>query len=176
MFGATPLAGPVNAQLIATLLQQHADALHRYAAQWTVFPDDCVQEAFVKLAGQTELPDSIPAWLYHVVKNAAINRAKSERRRNKHEQLAAQKLAADRLANPGRSPESDEQESLEAALGVLSAGERELVVLRIWSQLTWQEVGDLTDQSSSSAQRRYVAVLKKLKKKLEQPCPPNPIH
>lgn len=170
------MAGPVNAQLIATLLQQHADALHRYAAQWTVFPDDCVQEAFVKLAGQRELPDSVAAWLYRVVKNAAINRAKSERRRNKHEQLAAQKLAADRLASIDQSPESDEQESLEAALGVLSAEERELVVLRIWSQLTWQEIGDLTGQSSSSAQRHYVAVLKKLKKKLEQPCPPNPIH
>lgn len=171
-----PLAGPVNAQLIATLLQQHADALHRYAAQWTVFPDDCVQEAFLKLAGQTELPDSIGAWLYRVVKNGAINRAKSERRRTKHEQLAAEKLAAQRRVDPDASFDVGEQETLEVALASLSADDRELIVLRIWSQLTWKEIGDLTDQSSSSAQRHYVAALNKLKKKLEQPCPPNPIH
>ena len=169
------MAGPVNAQLIAKLLRQHAEALHRYAAQWTVFPDDCVQEAFVKLAGQTELPDSLVAWLYRVVKNTAINRAKSERRRSKYEQQAAEKLAADRQPDSHQSFQIDEQKSLEAVLDGLSAGERELVVLRIWSELTWKEIGDLTDQSSSSAQRCYVAVLKKLKKKLEQPCPQNPI-
>ena len=170
------MAGPVNAQLIATLLQQHAEALHRYAAQWTVFPDDCVQEAFVKLAGQTALPDSIAAWLYRVVKNAAINRAKSEQRRTKHEQLAAEKLAADRRRIPGQSFDSYQQEELETALAVLAANDRELIVLRIWSQLTWEEIGNLTDQSSSSAHRHYVAALEKLKKKLEQPCPTNTIH
>ena len=88
------MAEPVDANLIARLLQQHADALRRYAAQWTVFPDDCVQEAFVKSAGQVPFPDSSAAWLYRVVRNAAINRGKSERRRAEHEQFAAQRWVA----------------------------------------------------------------------------------
>ena len=169
------LAGPVNAQLIATLLRQHADALQRYAAQWTVHPDDCVQDAFVKLAGQHELPDSLAAWLYRVVKNGAINRAKSEQRREKHERLAAKQLAAEKMAaDPTEgSSRTDEQIELETALANLNAVDRELIVLRIWSQLTWEEIADLTDQSSSGAQRHYVAALKKLKHALEQPCPTN---
>ena len=167
------MAGPVNAQLIATLLKAHSATLQRYAAQWTVCPDDCVQDAFVKLAGQSELPDSLAAWLYRVVKNGAINRAKSEQRRAKHEQLAAEKLAADRRSIAAGSSHMDEQFELETALANLNAPDRELIVLRIWSQLTWQEIADLTDQSSSGAQRHYVAALKKLKNTLEQPCPTN---
>ena len=170
---SSPLAGLVNAQLIATLLEAHAEALQRYAAQWTVCPDDCVQDAIVKLAGQSELPDSLVAWLYRVVKNGAINRGKSEQRRAKHEQLAAAKLAADRRSIAAESPHSDEQFELEAALANLNAIDRELIVLRIWSQLTWEEIADLTGQSSSGAQRHYVAALKKLKHILEQPCPTN---
>ena len=165
------MAGPVNAQLIATLLEAHADALQRYAAQWTVCPDDCVQDAFVKLAGQSELPVSLAAWLYRVVKNGAINRAKSEQRREKHERLAAEKLANDRRSE--ESSHTEDQIELETALAKLNAPDRELIVLRIWSQLTWKEIADLTDQSSSGAQRHYVVALKKLKHTLEQPCPTN---
>ena len=168
------MAEPVDAKLIARLLQQHTDALQRYAAQWTVCPEDCVQEAFVKLAGQTPLPNSIAAWLYRVVRNDAINRGKSERRRSEHEQFAAQRLAAEKDSFAQRSVELGGQEELEAALKELVAADRELIVLRIWSQLTWQEIATLTDQSSSGAQRHYVAALEKLKRKLEQSCPTNP--
>ena len=173
---SSPLAGPVNANLIATLLQQHAVALRRYAAQWTICPDDCVQDAFVKLAGQTELPDSLAAWLYRVVKNGAINRAKSEQRREKHERLAAKQLAVEKMAADqklGGSRHTDEQIELETALAKLNPTDRELIVLRIWSQLTWEEIANLTDQSSSGAQRHYVAALKTLKHLLEQPCSTN---
>ncbi|MDB2686926.1 sigma-70 family RNA polymerase sigma factor [Mariniblastus sp.] len=170
------MAGPVNANLIATLLEAHAAALQRYAAQWTVCPDDCVQDAFVKLAGQAELPDSLAAWLYRVVKNGAINRAKGEQRREKHERLAAKQLAAEKMAadkSRDGSGLSDEQIELETALAKLNATDRELIVLRIWSQLTWEEIANLTDQSSSGAQRHYVAALKKLKFILEQSCSTN---
>jgi len=80
------LARIVNARLIAQLLQQHGEALQRYAAQWTVTPEDCVQEAIVKLAGLDALPESPAAWLYRVVRNDALNRGRGERRRAAHEQ------------------------------------------------------------------------------------------
>jgi DNA-directed RNA polymerase specialized sigma24 family protein len=59
------------------------------------------------------------------------------------------------------------------AIDALPTTEREFVVLRIWSALTWQEIADLTKTSSSSAQRHYVAALTKLRQHLEPSCPPN---
>ena len=163
------MAGIVNARLIAQLLQQHGEALQRYAAQWTVAPEDCVQEAIVKLAGQDTLPESPVAWLYRVVRNDALNRGRGERRRTAHEQQAA-KLYRQRVSD-AESPE--DLQALAEALNRLQALDRELVTLRIWSALTWEQIGQLTSQSSSSAQRRYVAALKKIRKELEIACPTN---
>ena len=164
------MARIVDARLIAELLRQHGEALHRYAAQWTVSPEDCVQEAMVKLAGLKELPDSPAAWLYRVIRNDALNRGRGERRRTAHEQHAAQ-LHQQRVSETGSS---EDLQALNAALGSLAAADRELVTLRIWSSLTWEQIGQLTNQSSSNAQRRYVAALKKIKTRLETTCPTNP--
>ena len=163
------MARIVNARQIAQLLQQHGEALQRYAAQWTVSPEDCVQEAIVKLAGLDALPESPAAWLYRVVRNDALNRGRSERRRATHEQQAAE-LYRQRASEAGSS---EDLQALAAALDSLEAADRELVTLRIWSALTWEDIGRLTDQSSSNAQRRYVAALKKIKTRLETPCPTN---
>lgn len=164
------MARIVNARLIAQLLQQHGEALQRYAAQWTVTPEDCVQEAIVKLAGLDALPVSPAAWLYRVVRNDALNRGRGERRRAAHEQHAA-KLYQQRVSESGSG---EDLQALAEALSGLEAADRELVTLRIWSELTWKQIGQLTNQSSSTAQRRYVVALKKIKKELERTCLTNP--
>lgn len=164
------MARIVDARLIAQLLQQHGDALRRYASQWTVAPEDCVQDAIVKLAGQTPLPDSPVAWLYRVVRNDAINRGRGERRRRDHERHAAGLYQK----RESKTDCSEDIQALTEALGNLEAAKRELVTLRIWSELTWEQIGQLTNQSSSNAQRRYVAALKEIKRELETTCPTNP--
>ncbi len=162
---------PSDASLIAELLDRHAAALELYAAQWTTTPADCVQVAFVRLASLGDPPEYTPAWLYKTVRNEALNSARAQRRRQHHEQIAA------RLTERQHSSKLDltEKIPLLEALDTLPPADRELVVLRIWSELTWQEIADLTDTSSSSAQRRYVAVLSKLRQHLEPSCQPNPI-
>ncbi len=160
-----------DASLITELLDRHAAALELYAAQWSATPSDCVQEAFISLARLGELPEHTTAWLYRTVRNQAFNAARAERRRQHHEKIAGRLI--ERKQNS--KFEVSEQRSLLEALDVLPQGDRELVVLRIWSELTWQEIADLTDTSSSSAQRSYVAALTKLRQHLEPRCPRNPI-
>ena len=175
----SPRDYPSDASLIAELLDRHAAALELYAAQWTATPADCVQEAYIRLASELQRAGSPPkhpaAWLYKTVRNQALNSARAQRRRQHHEQIAA------RLTERQHSSKLDLTEKLPLplsevveALDTLPHADRELVVLRIWSELTWQEIADLTDTSSSSAQRRYVAVLTKLRQHLEPSCPPNP--
>ena len=42
--------GPIDAELLGRLLDEHGAALALYASQWTESADDCVQEALVELA------------------------------------------------------------------------------------------------------------------------------
>src|SRR5690242_556489 len=106
------------------LLDRHAAALELFARQWCALPEDVVQEAFFKLARQATPPAHPVAWLYRVVRNAAISAGRSERRRQFHEAAAAR-----------RAPwfMDDETSRLDAAkvsevLATLPAEEREIIV------------------------------------------------
>src|SRR3954463_15524823 len=80
--------GPIDAELIGRLLDEHGPALALYAAQWTDAADDCVQEALVELARQRQSPEHVVAWLYRVVKHRALNVARGDRRRRERENRA----------------------------------------------------------------------------------------
>src|SRR6188472_671983 len=80
--------GPIDAEQLGRLLDEHGPALALYAAQWTDTADDCVQEALVELAKQRQSPIHVVAWLYRVVKHRALNVARSDRRRRERESRA----------------------------------------------------------------------------------------
>lgn len=157
---------------IAELLDEHGPALELYAAQWTHSPGDCVQEAFVELSvyiqQNQQLPQHAKAWLYRVVRNRSLNAARAQRRRDHYERMAAQLIEKQAV---GQS-DPEQLQLLMESLDALPTNDREVVVLRIWSGMTWQEIADLTETSSSTAHRNYVAALNKLKQQLEQPCLP----
>src|ERR1700733_1444149 len=75
---------------LGRLIDRHAAALELYARQWCDTPEDVVQEAFLKLAGQGGLPDNPAARLFRVVRNGPINAATAARRRRRHESGAAE--------------------------------------------------------------------------------------
>jgi len=156
-----------NAKRIARLFDQHAAKLELYAAQWTTLPDDCVQEAFMELARQAAWPKTPLAWLYRVVRNRALNQYRATKRRANHEQIAA------RLGSEQSVPEPSEHLALMEALNLLQPVERELVILRIWSGLTWEEIATLTNTSSSGAQRKYVSALNVMRTSLDPTCQKN---
>ncbi len=160
---------PIEPKQIARLLDENARSLALYASQWTRSPDDCVQEAFVELASQKVCPDNPVAWLFRVVRNRALNELRSRQRRSKREQSAAR--TDTQLNDPAaKFILEDEQRELMSVLKKMAEDDRELIVLRIWSGLTWEEIAKLTATSSSSAQRRYVAALEKMKLRLESKC------
>jgi RNA polymerase sigma-70 factor (ECF subfamily) len=151
---------PVDARAIAELFDRHAAALTLYARQWTTAPDDCVQEAFIELARQPEAPTSPAAWLYRVTRNRALNALRSARRRTTHEKAVG--MARGEMNLKTANPEL----RLEAAelLRALAPDQREIVVLRVWGGLAWQEIAELVGSSKSSAQRTYVQALEQLRR------------
>lgn len=165
------MKGPIDAELLGRLLDEHGPALALYAAQWTDAADDCVQEALVELARQPVVPSNVRAWLYRVVKNRALNAARSARRRQERETRA---MAA-RLVASSPHVDFDRADALAAidALDQLETSERELVVLRIWGGLTLEEIGEALAISISTAHRQYARALEKLRHILESPCSTN---
>jgi RNA polymerase sigma factor (sigma-70 family) len=151
----------------ARLLDTHAPPLILYARQWCDAPEDVVQEAFLKLVSLRQPPRSVVPWLYRVVRNAALDAAKSARRRQRRETVAAR---------PVRWFVEPEIKGLDAAAAVaalrrLPDEEREVIVARLWGGLSFEDIASLSGCSASTAFRRYQAGLAALRKELGVPCP-----
>ena len=159
--------GPVGAELLGRLLDELGPALALYAAEWTDAADDCVQESLIELAGQTDAPENLRAWLYRVVKNRALNFARGDRRRREREVRAAQtRLVVSRSAAIDCLDALDVSEALDG----LEPQQREFVVMRIWGGLTYEEIAAVLSISTSSVHRQYQQALATLRQKLESPC------
>jgi RNA polymerase sigma factor (sigma-70 family) len=177
--------GPIDSDLLGRLLDEYGPALALYAAQWTDAADDCVQDALVELARQPAVPEHVVAWLYRVVKHRALNAARSARRRRERETRAASLrlratgfASADSertLAEPVAPVESDRLDALivAEALERLEADLREIIVMRVWGGLSFEEIAAALGVSISTAHRRYQAALGQLRQILELPCPTN---
>ena len=152
---------------LAFLIDRYAAALELYARQWCALPEDVVQEAFVKLARQSVEPRQPGAWLYRVVRNAAISAGRSTRRRLQHEAEAAIRtpwFTTDPSARLDSQAVTDE-------LAGLPLEQREVIVAHLWGGLTFDQIAELISTSPATAFRRYTAGLTDLRRRLEKPCP-----
>jgi RNA polymerase sigma-70 factor (ECF subfamily) len=159
-----------SAELIGRLLDEHGPALALYAAQWTDAADDCVQEALVELARQPAVPDCVVAWLYRVVKNRALNAARGARRRRERESRVAHERFV--LSQSAGAFDRGDALAVVEALDRLAMNEREVVVMRIWGGLTFEEIAAALEVSSSTAHRMYQQALSQMRDVLEAPCSP----
>jgi RNA polymerase sigma factor (sigma-70 family) len=144
------------------LYRTHASALRLYARQWPGGTEDPVQDAFVKLAQQSPPPKDVLAWLYRVVRNAALAAGRSEARRRRRQDRASSQEAWFAAVD-------DRIDSKEATrlLTELPLEQREVLVARIWGGLTFEEVARLSGCSLPTAHRRYQAGLAALRERLD---------
>ena len=153
---------PIEPTFLGQLYRQHAPALRLYARQWGGSAEDLVQNAFVRLARQTPPPEHVLPWLYRVVRNAALDAGKAERRRQRRESAVAR--SARWFVEP--SVEGLDAEAAVAALAKLGADEREVIVARLWGGLSFEEIAGVAGCSASTAFRRFTAGIDALRKEL----------
>ena len=158
----------IGPELLGRLIDEHAAALVLYARQWCDSPEDVVQEALLKLAGQSRPPDDVVAWLYRVVRNLAVSAARSAKRRRHHEASAAKTMHV-WFGEADQAP--IDAQTATAALAGLPSEQREVLVAHLWGGLTFEEIGRLAGCSSSTAHRHYVAGLANLRERLGVACP-----
>jgi RNA polymerase sigma-70 factor (ECF subfamily) len=163
-----------DVERLTRMAADQAPAWVLYARQWldAAGADDAVQEALVSLLDQRRPPENPAAWMYRAVRNAAIDQARAATRRRQREQA----VAADRrelFVDHGDALMN--AEAVEQCLSRLSPEHREIVVLRIWGELSYAEIAEVIQASISSVHERYHLALRRMRSAMERPCS-NPMN
>ena len=158
----------IDSLRIAELLERYGRALVLFARQWCHCPDDALQEALLELATQPTIPEDPVAWLFVTVKRRAMNFSRGEGRRLLHHQRAAEIRPTWFETN---SHANLEVERLQELLSQLPSVDRQILVARIWGELTFEQIAQLVEGSSSSIHRRYHKALNTLREQMSEVQP-----
>jgi RNA polymerase sigma-70 factor (ECF subfamily) len=142
-------------------------ALLLFARRWTncrAEAEDIVQEAFVRFY-RRQHSISNRALLYATVRSTALDRLRSDQRRARRE--AAVALDGAQHLEPQFTTVDEGQQMLAAAVERLPNEQREVVILKIWNELTFAEIGHVLEISQNTAASRYRYALGALKKILQ---------
>ncbi len=159
---------PIEPNRLAECFQTQSQALVLYARQWldVESAEDVVQEVFLSLMRLHREPENLKAWLFRSARNAVISRWRKTLRHAEHHQ----RIAANHRAWFVESPSSPvDPQAVQAALEKLDHDQRELVVLRIWGQMTLGEISGIMGRPVSTLFDRYSSALTVLKRELEKP-------
>lgn len=145
------------------LYGQHGPALVAYACGFvpdSAAAEDVVHQVFLRLLSDPVAMPRIPvAYMYRSVRNAALD---SRRHGVRNVSLDPHcRLFEHRGGNPEAAL------ALEIALEELPEEQREVVVMRVWSGMTLEEVAVATDTPLNTAASRYRYALEKLREKLK---------
>jgi RNA polymerase sigma-70 factor, ECF subfamily len=147
--------------------ERHLDDVFRYLVWFTgdqAAAEDLTGETFERALRLWPRFDpqrgSARTWLCQVARTAALDHFRSERRRTRREELAASPERFDAGFVEGLSPD------LEGALLRLSAGEREVVALRVVLDLDAPTTARMLGISPTNCTTRLNRALKKLEEAL----------
>ena len=148
---------------------QWAPALLLFARQQASNPgdaEDIVQEAFLKVWKKYGHAKTTKALLYSAVRTTAIDFSRSFSRRKIRENRVYEEGEGDSIWFQRRLETEERNTLLEEAVQQLSKDQQEVVVLKIWGELTFQEIASTLHISNNTAASRYRYALDHLKKHL----------
>lgn len=138
-----------------------------FARQWATSAagaEDIVQEAFVRFWRSPHRNDAdAHLQLFAMVRRAGLDHVRANTRR------AARELAAtaDEEAVAWFAPAADERDAaVQAGLRQLPLEQREIVVLKIWGELTFEQIARTLDIPANTAASRYRYALETLRRAL----------
>jgi RNA polymerase sigma factor (sigma-70 family) len=123
--------------------------------------EDIVQDAFVRFWRKEHSIEN-RALLFATVRSVALDLLRRDARRARREANAA--LEVEQSAQPQFDFDDSSQNELAAAVDRLPAEQREVLVMKIWNELTFAEIGQALAISQNTAASRYRYALAALKK------------
>src|SRR5690606_37098957 len=161
-------------------LAEHAPRLLLFARQQTRSNEDAediLQDALVKLVEKIEAEEFVggqEAWmpyLYTTIRRLSIDLGRRDDRRKRREDAVGSDVESEQKDSfhPWFESESSDDETralLEAGLKELLPKFAEVIVMKIWGEKTFAEIGETLEISQNTAASRYRYGLEALKKKL----------
>ena len=152
----------------AQAADDHLDDVYGYLAWFTgdrFVAEDLAAETFERALRLWHRYDpargSSRTWLCQVARTVALDHFRSERRRVRREELVARPDRYEEQLAEGLPPE------LESALRLLTAGEREVIVLRVVLELDAGSAARMLGISPTNCATRLNRALKKLEEALD---------
>lgn len=159
----------MDADQLADWWKRLAPSLRLLASTRCQWGDDCVQEAFIRLAAQNPVPDDPAAWLVRVVRNRAIDWSRSETRRRARESNVANERVGWFEGEVGHALELATR--VQEVLGGLTVEQREVVVAHVWTGLTMRQIAAAMDLSLSMVHRQFHEALEHMRPHLVELAP-----
>lgn len=161
-------------------LAEHAPRLVLFARQQSRSSEDAediVQDALVKLVEKLDAGEFVggqESWmpyLYTTIRRLSIDLGRRDDRRRRREDVVGGEAEIEQreVFHPWFESESSDDETrtlLEAGLKELPPKFAEVVVMKIWGDRTFAEIGESLEISPNTAASRYRYGLEALKKKL----------
>jgi RNA polymerase sigma-70 factor, ECF subfamily len=157
---------------LANIYARHRQGLFTLALLITRRPDraeDAVHDAFARLCGVDSRGIADPvAYVFAAVRRAAIDQVRRAKRTGADE--AAVSIFA---AGDGATPESsamgaERTQWVMAAIEALPPDQREVVVLRVYAELTFAQIAEVLAQPLATVAARYRRSLERLRGQLEK--------
>ena len=145
---------------------QLAPGLVLFARQWAhsrADAEDIVQDAFVRFWRKEHSIEN-RGLLYATVRSVALDLLRRDMRRARREANAA--LEVEQTTAPQFDFDDGSQRELAAAVDRLPVEQREVLVMKIWNELTFAEIAEALGISQNTAASRYRYALEALKKNL----------
>ena len=157
----------ISPQDLAYLWREHATGLRLFARGYSqANAEDLLQEAFIRLARQRDLPRDPLAWLIRTLRNLGVDQVRSESRRRAREHNFA--ISRPAWFEPSDRDEIDQQ-TMQSALQQLDDLQRDVVVAHIWNGLSFRQIAESFSVATATAHRRYLEALQILREVLERP-------
>jgi RNA polymerase sigma-70 factor, ECF subfamily len=145
---------------------QLAPGLVLFARQWVqsrADAEDIVQEAFVRFWRRQHSIQN-RGLLFATVRSISLDLLRRDARRARREATVVR--ASEQTIEPHFAGDDESQRALADAVDRLPQEQREVVVMKIWNELTFQEIGTALGISQNTAASRYRYALTSLKKNL----------
>jgi RNA polymerase sigma factor (sigma-70 family) len=149
----------------SALVDRHVDLIYSAAVRQVRSPqlaEEITQTAFVALARhahQLKPGTPIVAWLYLVVRRAALDALRAESRRRTREQIALEMNAL----NSDSSDWPRVEPLLDEAMAALSERDRHVILWRFFEDKSLREIGAALGASEDAAQKRVSRALDRLR-------------
>ena len=154
---------PLTNRTIATLYEEYGPRLYRYAVLLLAdraAAEDALQDAFLQLGRALDRGDCDVTFGYlaSTVRNTCYSALRRRRRRNEVTEPILERASSEAT--------EEERMMIDQALKTLPAEQREVVYLKVFEGLTFQEIADRCDVSINTAGSRYRYAMQSLRRVL----------